>query len=473
MNPSVAKLVYTLGVAGLFYLNRDNSIRTSKALWLPVVYLWILGSRPVSYWLGGSAASVEDLQRDSPLDEVFFGILLIAVLGVLVYRGRRVLSFLKANGPILVYFLYCLLSVLWSDSPGVAFKRSIKAIIDPGMVLIVLTDKQPVAALNRLFSRTGFILLPFSLLYCKYYPDLGRAYDRWTGKQFLTGLTTDKNMLGVITYVLLLGALWRVLALLRSEEIPRHRGRILWAQGTLLALGTYLLMTADSVTSKVSFAVGAVMMLATSLRFIRRHTAAIHALALLLIVATSSPLFLGGGAGAVQALGRDATFSGRTEIWAGVLRMAPNPLVGAGFESFWTQSVRQKLSESLGGEILNEAHDGYIEVYLQLGWVGVSLLAFILIGGYLRSVATFRRNRAWGGLLIAYIVSAMVYNLTEAGFRMMDPIWIFVLLAVVASGGMVSGAIAKSPMASATAYPARLKVGADERFAARTCVGSI
>ena len=444
MNASVANLVYTFGVAGLFYLNRDNSTRTSKALWLPVLYLWILGSRPVSYWLGGSTGSNSDnIQLDSPFDEAFFAVLLIAALSVLVYRRRRVLRFLNANGPILLYFLYCFLSVLWSDSPDVAFKRSIKAIIDPAMVLIVLTDKQPVAALSRLFSRAAFILVPFSLLFCKYYPNLGRQYDPWTGRQLFTGLTTDKNMLGVITYVLLLGALWRVLALVRSREIPPHRGRILWAQGTLLTLGTYLLITADSVTSKVSFAVGTILMLATSSRFIRRHTAAIHALVLLLVVAVSFPLFLAGGAGAAQALGRDATFSGRRDIWAAVIRMAPNALVGSGFESFWSRGARQKLAESVGGLDLNEAHNGYIEVYLELGWVGVSLMAFILIDGYRRSVATFRRNHVWGGLLIAYVVSAMVYNLTEAGFRMIDPIWLFLILAIFGSGGGVTGIVAQ------------------------------
>jgi exopolysaccharide production protein ExoQ len=229
MNPSVASLVYALGVAGLFFLNRDYSVRTSKALWLPVVYLWILGSRPVSFWLGATTPDVNNMQLDgSPLDGAFFGILLIAALCVLVYRRRRVLSFLNSSGPILAYFIFCLLSVIWSDFPDVAFKRWIKAIGDLLMILIVLTDKRPVAALSRLFSRTAFILVPFSLLFIKYYPYLGRTYDPWTGRQAFTGLATDKNMLGVITYVVLLGAVWRVLTLYRSDEIQPHRGRILF-----------------------------------------------------------------------------------------------------------------------------------------------------------------------------------------------------------------------------------------------------
>ena len=97
---------------------------------------------------------------------LYLRLLLIAAICVLVQRGRRTLSFLNANGPILIYFLFCLVSILWSDFPVVAFKRWTKAIGDVLMILIVVTDEQPVAALRRLFSRTGFILIPaFSAVY--------------------------------------------------------------------------------------------------------------------------------------------------------------------------------------------------------------------------------------------------------------------------------------------------------------------
>src|SRR5271156_6858512 len=112
MSPVLASLVYACGIAGLFYLNRDNSVRTSKALWLPVVYIWVIGSRPVSVWLGTVPANTGDLQLDgSPIDATFFGILLIVATSVLVHRGRRILTFVTANWPILIYFCFCLLSI--------------------------------------------------------------------------------------------------------------------------------------------------------------------------------------------------------------------------------------------------------------------------------------------------------------------------------------------------------------------------
>jgi exopolysaccharide production protein ExoQ len=461
MNPSLASLVYACGIAGLFYLDRDKFIPTSKALWLPVMYIWVLGSRPVSVWLGMSSPNAGVVQLDgSPIDGAFFALLLVAAICVLAHRGRRTFTFLNANGPILVYFLFCLFSIIWSDFPGVAFKRWIKAIGDLAMILIVVTDKQPVVALRRLFSRTGFILVPLSLLFIKYYPNLGRSYDPWTGAQMNNGVTLNKNLLGVTTFVLLLGAVWRVLALLRSDEMPPNRGRHLLAQGTLLALGILLLTTANSATSSVCFFIGAGLMFATSRQFMRRKPAAVHVLVLLLLVSSSLVMLFGGSI--LHALGRNTTLTGRTEIWAAVIPMAPNPLVGAGFESFWlSPRVHERLWQAMPGLPLNEAHDGYIEVYLELGWVGLGLVGLIFISGYRRSVMAFRRAPALGGLLIAYVLSAMVYSVTEAGFRMLDPIWIFFLLAVIEASSVAAGvAVGASPLQDASPdrvseFPAR------------------
>jgi exopolysaccharide production protein ExoQ len=441
MNPSIATLVYACGIAGLFYLDRDKSVRTSKALWLPVVYLWVVGSRPVSSWLGIAPAYGTDVQLDgSPVDRVFFAALLIAAICVLVHRGRRIFAYLNANAPILVYFLFCLVSISWSDFPGVAFKRWTKAIGDLLMILIIVTDEQPVSALRRLFSRTGFILIPACLLFIKFYPSLGRGYDAWSGTPSNLGVTLNKNMLGVITLVLLLGAVWRVLALLRSDQVSSHRGRHLLAQGALLVLGVYLLVLTNSETSSVCFALGAVLLFATSLRFMRRHAAAVHALVLALVVIVGSVMLLGGAASVTRALGRNSTLTGRTDIWAAIIPMAPNPVIGAGFESFWLSPlVSARLWELFPGLPINEAHDGYIEVYLELGWVGVGLIGLILLDGYRRSVKAFRREPALGGLLIAYILCATIYSITEAGFRSLDPIWIFFLLAVIEASNIAAG----------------------------------
>jgi O-antigen ligase len=88
---------------------------------------------------------------------------------------------------------------------------------------------------------------------------------------------------------------------------------------------------------------------------------------------------------------------------------------------------------------LNEAHNGYIEVYANLGWVGLGLIVFVLIGGYVRAAAAFFRNPPVGSLLLAYVVTAVVYSATEAGFRYLLPMWIFLLLSIVGASAVSAG----------------------------------
>ena len=257
MSPHIALFICIVGIAGLFFLDRDTSVRNSKALWLPVIWLWIIGSRPVSVWFGIAPSANVDVQlHGSSVDRFIFSVLLAAGIVVLIRRSSRTSAFLRASWPILVYFAFCLLSVLWSDFPFIAFKRWTKAIGDLVMVLIVVTDAEPAAALRRFLSRTGFVLLPPSILLIEYFPALGRAPFS-DGRLMNTGVTMHKNTLGVITLVLSLGALWRVLTLLQARGLP-NRGRRLLAQGTLLAFGVAVLVMAHSATSGACFALGAV-----------------------------------------------------------------------------------------------------------------------------------------------------------------------------------------------------------------------
>src|SRR5712691_1045106 len=176
MPPSMATVVYGLLILALFLLDRDRKSQVSSAVWIPVAWLSISASRTVGEWFGTvHATRLEQLREGSPLDALIFSGLLAAGLIVLIARRRRVRTFLRGNGPLLIFFAYCLVSVLWSDYPLGAFKRWTKALGDLVMVLVVLTDPEPTGALKRLLARPGFVLLPLSILLIKYYPNLGRA----------------------------------------------------------------------------------------------------------------------------------------------------------------------------------------------------------------------------------------------------------------------------------------------------------
>jgi O-antigen ligase len=377
----------------------------------------------------------------SPVDAAAFGVLLAIAIAVLIRRRSRTQSLLLANWPILICFLYFLVSVTWSYHPDVSFKRWIKAIGDLAIALVIATDPQAVTAIRRLVSRLGFVLFPTSVLFIKYY-DLGRAFDP-DGVPMNTGVTTSKNALGLIVQVISLVVLWNVRSLLIHKN-ERNRNRRLLAQGALLALSLWLFWMAHCSTGKACFALGSFLIIGSNLRVIRKRPARVHALCLLILFAAGFSFFLDGQADIANVLGRESNWSGRSEIWATVIPTVPNAIVGAGFESFWispSAGIFHRKLLDLGwwpplAAIVNEAHNGYIEVYLNSGWIGVCLIALILISGYRRALNVFDRDPELGSLFLAYVSTGAVYSITEAGFRMLNPSWIFLLVAIVSASAI-------------------------------------
>jgi len=320
---------------------------------------------------------------------------------------------------------------------------------DVVMVLILATDGQPIAALRRLYSRLGFILLPFSVVLIRY-TDLGRAFTP-DGEPMNTGVTLNKNALGLIVFLVSLGALWNLRALLIDKEAPNRKRRFV-AQGTLLTFGLVLLQMAHCATAIACFILGGGLILATSLRAIRTRPVRVHALCLVIVLGGGLTVLLGGQSMVTNALGREENLTGRTDIWAAAIAAADNPIIGTGFESFWNTNV-EKVARALPGywEIHNlvSAHNGYLEVYLNLGLVGVCLIARILISGYRHAIKTFQRDPELGSLILAYIAACTIYGITEAGFRLLAPSWIFLLLAVVSASGVVEGLFDVAPETAA------------------------
>lgn len=442
MNSTIVQAIFLLGVSVLFYLDRNKDAKHSPALWLPSLWLWIVGSRPVSSWLAGGVAStsVADQQLDgSPTDAIVFMALLFAGIVVLLRRRGKTGVILAASVPILLYFSYSLLSLSWSAYPFIGFKRWIKDIGDLVMALLVVTEAHPIEAARRLVSRVSFVLLPASFLLIRY-SALGRSYDP-DGNAMLTGATTNKNSLGLITFVMAIGLLWSMGLLLR--EAAPNRGRRLLAQGAVLGIAVFLLVIADSATSLACFALGAVVVLASASPAISRRPARVHALVVVLMLVAGLAMWLGGQGGVASALGRDPNLTGRTDIWNAVIPLVPSRVVGAGFESFWLSVDYRALARALPHwrhpEGLNSSHNGYIEVYLNLGWVGLSLVMLLLFHAYRRACAAFGSRPEIGSLILAYVATAAVYSLTEAGFRMLTPSWIFLLFAGAAGNAVRSG----------------------------------
>ena len=431
MNRLIATAACAVGILILFRLDRKHTSRTSIALLIPMAWLLIAGSRNVSEWfqMSGPVDAVDRYIEGNPLDRNVLSLLMLGGLVTLAQRRQRAAAVLKANLPIVAYFLYCGVSVLWSDYPLVGGKRWLRSLGDLIMVLVILTDANWSTAVKKALTGVAFLLLPISVLFIRFYPDLGRAYGV-DGSLYWTGVATGKNSLGMICLIFGLACLWSFLEAYRAKE-DRYRKRRLVAQGIVITIALYLLWISDSKTSLSCFAlVGALMTLTSFTSWAQRPT--VLRLAIVGMVAGCfSVLFLGVSSGALEAIGRNSTLTGRTDVWKLVLRFAENPLLGAGYESFWMGKRLEEITRINGG--INQAHNGYIEVYLNLGWVGVSLLAVLLFTGYRKVVSGFRRDPEVCRIMLAYFLVAIVYNFTEGAFKMMSPVWILFLLGTMAA----------------------------------------
>jgi O-antigen ligase len=114
-------------------------------------------------------------------------------------------------------------------------------------------------------------------------------------------------------------------------------------------------------------------------------------------------------------IGRDPTLTDRTIIWNTVLSQHTNPMIGTGYESFWLGPRLQRIWEVVGG--INEAHNGYLDMYLNLGVIGVAILIVFLLGTYANIWKKFAGSHALATLSLAVWTILLFYNVTEVAFK--------------------------------------------------------
>jgi O-antigen ligase len=397
---------------------------------MPYAWLLIASSRPISNWLSlsapvGQATAYVD---GSPLDRAVLTLLLGIGIIALIKRKKQAIAILADNRIVLVYFGYCLISVLWCDYPSVLLKRWIRSVGDLVVILLIMTEPNWVDALKWLFTRIGFVLIPLSILLIRFFPSLGRFYSRGGAPEW-TGVGTDKNALGMVCMIYGAALLWYAIGVYRRRS-DKGRGQKLLALSVAFVMIVYLVLVVDSKTAFACFFMSDVLIIVTAISRAFRKPFLVTVLVAGMIGVCFSVLFLGVGGGALTALGRDASLTGRTDVWKTVLPYAKSEWLGAGYENFWVGERMELFGRLLGG--LNQAHNGYIEIYLNLGWAGVILLAAIIVSGYQKILKGLGSNTETAGLRLALFFICLVYNLTEATFKMQSPVWIFFLWAIMA-----------------------------------------
>jgi O-antigen ligase len=439
MPPVVALTLSLAFTAGLYWFDRRRNPTMSWALWLPTMWLMILSSRATSLWLSlgsGGMDYASDVTEGSPLDRaIYMGMMATGVV-VLIRRKIAWGDFFRRNIWLAVFFAYCGLSIVWSDFPGVAFKRWIKSFGDIIMVLIILSDRHPWKALETTFKRVAFMLLPMSVVFIKYYGEWGRGYDAWTGQAFYTGVTTNKNMLGYMLFVFGLFFCGTLLSSIGRSQI-RPRLDVAIALFFTFIVG-WLFRMSDSKTPLLCLIVSLIIFVASGRPLARKYWASLVTVSL--VVFTFLQLAFNITEVVITGAGRNITLTGRTDLWASVLELSTNPILGAGYASFWLGDRLATLWD-LYFFRPTQAHNGYLEIYLNLGILGVICLLGILFSSYRSVRARWERyttdsvedtrTRDWSRYAMAYMVGLLLYNITESTFVALNSLYIVLLMVVV------------------------------------------
>src|SRR5260370_34663473 len=339
MPPTLALVLTLAFISFLFWRDLRKKTDESAALWIPLIWVFITGSRAVSQWLGmlgvhaGASSLASSFEDGSPVDRVVFVGLIACGIYVLSRRRVQLSEFARRNVWLTVFLVYCLLAMLWSDFPFIAFKRWIKVLGHPIMILIILTEANPLEAVRRVLKRCGFLLVTLSLLLCKYFPQYGRDYNYWTGAEYYVGVTTAKNTLGHLCMIFGMFFFWNALQAFRIRTLSAKLYE-LFMSVAYLGLSSYLLKMASSATSLVTMILGIFTIGLVWLPFVNKRHIGTYFIVAILAFAVANSMF-GIYANVVHGLGRNLTLTDRTYIWHIVLKLQPNPILGAGFESFW------------------------------------------------------------------------------------------------------------------------------------------
>jgi exopolysaccharide production protein ExoQ len=425
MPPQLALLICAVFVIGALRLDSRRTSNVSNAIWIPLIWVAVLASRPLLSWFQPSSGFT-DVADGSALDRNILSLLMLAAIGVLVKRKLQWKCWVKQNAWIVALFLVCGISILWSDFPLIALKRWIRALGSILIILVVVSEKDPVAAIATVIRRCAFILVPMSIVLIKYYPTLGVGYLSWTGAPYLMGVTTDKNALGRLCLVSAVFALWELLTAKQDGHIQTDtKNRLLCIIVFVMTL--WLLRASDSATSLAAFLAAACVLILLGRPSVRRLSK--HFATLLLLVGpvvVGLALLLDLPEVFVASLGRNMTLTERTFIWDDLLNWDINPIIGVGYDSFWLGDRLKFFAEK---HQVAEAHNGYLEMYIQLGFVGLFLFAGLLISLLRKATATLQTDPTFGKLRMTFLLIFILYNVTEAGSNVTTFIF-FVLLLV-------------------------------------------
>jgi exopolysaccharide production protein ExoQ len=436
MPRQLALLLCSVFVFYLLKYDRKQSIGVSWVLWVPTLWMFSITSRSINAWFGGGGG---DAETGGGWDHIFQAGLFCIGSMVLLRRKLNWAEAIRNNLWLSVLIGWMLVSIVWSDMPLISFKSWVKEILAVVMALVVLTEPEPKQAMQKLFRRTIYILVPFSVLLIKYYPNLGVSYNRHFGEVQWLGVTQQKNSLGQLCLIAIFFLTWTLTKRWKGRD--KSVGRLQTGGEVLVLLMAAWLLKGPSIGGASATALYVLSMALAalfSLLWMKKHRVELGANIWILVIAciiglgVVTPL-AGGGTitGFTSAVGRDATLTGRTEIWAGLLpELMRQPVLGYGFAGFW--NIMRTAEHEIG-----QAHNGYLEIWLQLGLVGLLLTVAWLLSCARKARRILQYDFDWGCLCLCFVLMTATESITESAIDSLNrPLTAIVLLLSISAQGL-------------------------------------
>lgn len=350
-----------------------------------------------------------------PLKLVLIGISLLMI----IWRSGMAWLLAKHVNPFLfLYFALAWASLEWSIEPGETLARLITANSCLAVCLAFALVSWHRLRFQNLLLPALTLLLVASLIYGLLNPrDVIESGTDNSTLNAWKGLALQKNQFGQLSAFA--GILW-VHGYIAKE-------RKLWAVLFGVTVSLICLKLSKSSTSLLAMVLSCALLLMLqrippnlkrympALIVIFASVVVFYSLAVLNVIPGLDYLL----EPITKLLGRDNTFTGRTFIWE-ILRdhIRHAPMLGSGYGAYWIGSDKTWSPSQIMVQMLyfypTQAHNGYLEVLNDLGYLGLSLLGGFLVMFVRQALALFRIDRTQGSLYIALFFMQAVTNLSQS-----------------------------------------------------------
>jgi O-antigen ligase len=353
----------------------------------------------------------------------------IVVFAILAYltltRWRGLLQNLRQVRVFVILTVFAMASALWSQDPAASMRSSVFLAFNTIFALYLIKRFTPEQQM-RLFMLLGALAAFLSIGLALALPKYGVAHTN--GVFSWQGIFAQKNNLGQAMTFFLAPAFF-----VRTEKATMSAARIGY-----IALILFLIGMSGSRTAWL--ATGLLLVFVAFIKVTRKFQRRDALVLTILCTTAAAVLVVAAGAYLTEGfalLGKDATLTGRTDIWKAVLlSVAKRPLLGYGYAAFWQGFQGESAHVVLAAHwMVGYAHNGILEVGLELGLVGVALVLWTVFTAFRDAAASLRPRCPEYVLWYTSIIFLMViYNIDEARFLYPNSIeWI---MYVMASAGL-------------------------------------